>query len=58
MPSVAIVAPMVQVPVETNVTTPDVAFTVQTPVVELEYVFVPTPADAVEVMVGGVVEKT
>lgn len=53
-PETPIVAPIVQVPAATNVTTPEDAFTVQTGVVELEYVLVPLPSDAVEVMVGGV----
>jgi nitrogen fixation protein len=54
VPSVAIDAPIVQVPTDTNVTSPEEALMVQTPVVELEYVLVPVPADGVEVMVGGV----
>ena len=45
---------MVQVPASTKVTTPVEALIVQTDVVELEYCFVPEPADAVEVIVGGV----
>lgn len=48
------VALIVQVPASTNVTTPVDALIVQTDVVELEYVLVPAPADAVEVIVGGV----
>ena len=48
------VAPIVQVPASTNVTTPVEAFIVHTDVVELEYVLVPAPADAVDVIVGGV----
>ena len=48
------VAPIVQVPASTNVTTPFEAFIVHTDVVELEYVLVPAPADAVDVIVGGV----
>lgn len=42
------------VPAATNVTTPVEALIVHTDVVELEYDFVPAPADAVEVIVGGV----
>ena len=38
-----------QVPAETKATRPDEELTVQTPVVELEYVLVPEPADGVEV---------
>jgi hypothetical protein len=48
------VALIVQVPASTNVTTPVDALIVHTDVVELEYVLVPAPADAVEVIVGGV----
>lgn len=43
-----------QVPASTKVTTPVEALIVHTDVVELEYCFVPAPADAVEVNVGGV----
>ena len=42
------------VPASTNETTPDDESTVHTEVVELEYVFVPEPADAVAAIVGGV----
>lgn len=45
---------MVHVPASTKVTSPVEALIVQTDVVELEYCFVPAPADAVEVIVGGV----
>ena len=45
---------MVHVPASANVTTPVDASIVHTEVVELEYCFVPEPAEAVEVMVGGV----
>ena len=45
---------MVQVPAATNVTTPEEELIVHTDVVELEYCFVPEPAEAVDVMVGGV----
>jgi hypothetical protein len=44
----------VQVPAATNTTTPDEALIVHTGVVELEYCFVPAPAEAVDVIVGGV----
>ena len=43
-----------QVPASTKVMTPVEALIVHTDVVELEYCFVPAPADAVEVIVGGV----
>jgi hypothetical protein len=43
----------VQVPASTKVTTPEDEPTVQTPVVELEYVMVPLPAEGVANMVGG-----
>ena len=49
-----IVAPIVQVPASTKVTTPVDALIVHTDVVELEYCLVPAPAEAVDVMVGGV----
>ena len=45
---------MVHVPASTKATSPVEALIVQTDVVELEYCFVPAPADAVEVIVGGV----
>jgi len=54
VPFAAIVAAIVHVPAATNVTTPVDAFIVHTDVVELEYCFKPAPADAVEVIVGGV----
>lgn len=54
VPFAAIDAVIVQVPASTKVTTPDDELIVHTDVVELEYVLVPAPADAVEVMVGGV----
>lgn len=44
---------MVQVPAATNVTTPDDELTVQIEFVELEYDFVPLPADGVDTIVGG-----
>lgn len=47
-------AVIVHVPASTNVTTPVEELIVHTEVVELEYVFVPPPADGAEVMVGGV----
>ena len=47
-------AVIVQVPASTKVTTPLEELIVQIDVVELEYDFVPAPADAVDVMVGGV----
>ena len=43
---------IVQVPASTNVTTPLDESTVQTEVVELEYDFVPEPADGVANIVG------
>ena len=46
------VALIVHVPVSTNATRPDDVFTVHIDVVELEYDFVPLPAEAVEVIVG------
>ncbi|MFM8868258.1 MAG: hypothetical protein ACKOFZ_08260 [Ilumatobacteraceae bacterium] len=47
-------AVIVQVPASTNVTSPDDELIVHTDVVELEYDFVPlpSPADAVDVIVG------
>jgi len=54
VPFAAIDAVIVQVPASTKVTTPDDELIVHTDVVELEYVLVPAPADAVDVMVGGV----
>jgi len=54
VPFAAIDAVIVQVPASTKVTTPDDELIVHTDVVELEYVLVPAPADAVEVIVGGV----
>ena len=54
VPFAAIDAVIVQVPASTKVTTPDDELIVHTDVVELEYVLVPAPPDAVEVMVGGV----
>jgi hypothetical protein len=54
VPLAAIVAAIVHVPTATNVTRPDDASIVHTEVVELEYCFKPAPADAVEVIVGGV----
>lgn len=48
---------IVHVPASTNDTTPEEELTVQTPVVELEYDFVPVPADAVADIVGGVLES-
>jgi hypothetical protein len=53
--SAAIVAVRVQVPAATKLITPVPETTVQTPVVELAYDFVPPPADAVDAKVGGVV---
>lgn len=50
--SVAIVAVIEHVPAVTNVTAPVEDPTVHTEVVELVYVFVPLPADAVLVNVG------
>ena len=50
----AMLAARVQVPDVTKATTPVEELIVHTEVVELEYVFVPVPADAVEVIVGGV----
>lgn len=44
---------IVHVPASTNVTTPLDESTVQTEVVELEYDFVPEPADGVADIVGG-----
>jgi hypothetical protein len=44
---------MVQVPAETNATRPLEELMVQTLSVELEYDFVPVPAEGVDVIVGG-----
>lgn len=55
VPLADIVAPIVHVPIVTKVTRPELLLIVQTSVVRLVYVFVPVPADAVEVIVGGVV---
>ena len=46
------------VPASTKATNPDDEFTVQIPVVELVYDFVPAPALAVDVTVGGVAVNT
>lgn len=53
-------APIVQVPISTNVTTPLDELIVHTLVVELENDFVPDvePADGVAVIVGGVAVNT
>jgi hypothetical protein len=48
----------VHVPASTKATTPLDEFTVQIPVVELVYDFVPAPALAVDVTVGGVAVNT
>ncbi len=55
-PPAVIAAAIVHVPEPTKVTKPEDELTVQTPVVELEYDFVPltSPKFAVDVMVGGV----
>ena len=45
-------AVIVHVPASTNATSPDDELIVHTEVVELEYDFVPTPAEAVDVIVG------
>lgn len=45
-------AVIVHVPASTNATSPDEESIVHTEVVELEYDFVPTPAEAVDVIVG------
>ncbi|NBO55094.1 MAG: hypothetical protein EBU84_11000 [Actinobacteria bacterium] len=52
VPSEPIDAVIVQVPASTNATSPLDELIVQIEVSELEYDFVPTPLDAVEVMVG------
>ena len=48
------VAAIVHVPASTKVTTPVDELIVHTEVVELENCFVPAPAEAVDVIVGGV----
>jgi hypothetical protein len=56
-PAEVIKAAIVHVPAATNVTTPVDELTVQTPVVELEYDFVPLPSVELfvdDVIVGGV----
>ena len=53
-PLAAMDAVIVHVPALTKVTTPLDELTVHTDVVELEYDFEPPPAEAVEVIVGGV----
>lgn len=53
-PLAAMDAVIVHVPELTKVTTPVDELTVHTDVVELEYDFEPPPAEAVEVIVGGV----
>ena len=54
MPSLAITTRNVQVPAETNETTPVDELIVHTDAVVLEYVLVPEPAEAVLVNVGAV----
>ena len=51
--SAAIDAEMEQEPAATKVTTPEEEFTVQTDVVELEYVTDPPPAEGVADIIGG-----
>jgi len=48
---------IVHVPASTNATSPDDELIVHTEVVELEYDFVPAPADAVADIVGGALES-
>ena len=52
-PDAVIDAVIVHVPVVTNATKPDDELIMHTDVSELEYDFVPDPAEAVDVIVGG-----
>jgi hypothetical protein len=54
--SVAICAEIPQFPVETKLTTPVELSIVQIDSVDEEYVLVPVPNEAVEVIVGGVAD--